>query len=82
MVQHLLPSSFTDRFHPIQHDFKETLPFNDDEFDYVRLSFLNLALAEEEWERVIEEGMRVLKKGCALSLFFLASFPAPLFSPS
>ncbi|GAA5878421.1 hypothetical protein JCM8547_003595 [Rhodosporidiobolus lusitaniae] len=60
----LLPPDLASRIQTVQHDFREKFPFEDGEFDYVRLAFPGLALSEQEWASVIEESMRVLKSGC------------------
>lgn len=67
-----LPPSCEDRVSFIQHDLKERLPFADASFDFVRMSFVNLALREQDWQDVCEEALRVLKPGSASSRSDLA----------
>ena len=65
-----LPASCDERVSFIQHALPERLPFQDASFDYVRLSFVNLALREQDWQTVCEEALRVLMPGSTC-------FPSP-----
>ncbi|GAA5840939.1 hypothetical protein JCM9279_001266 [Rhodotorula babjevae] len=63
-----LPASYDERVSFMQHALPERLPFQDASFDYVRLSFLNLALREQDWQAVLEEALRVLMPGMPLEV--------------
>ncbi|KPV76225.1 uncharacterized protein RHOBADRAFT_42553 [Rhodotorula graminis WP1] len=63
-----LPASYDERVSFIQHALPERLPFQDDSFDHVRLSFVNLALREQDWQVVCEEALRVLVPGSTLEI--------------
>ncbi|GAA5910328.1 hypothetical protein JCM8208_006010 [Rhodotorula glutinis] len=63
-----LSDSYDERVSFIQHALPERLPFQDASFDHVRLSFVNLALREQDWQTVCEEALRVLAPGKTLEI--------------
>ncbi|GAA5969762.1 hypothetical protein JCM11641_008034 [Rhodosporidiobolus odoratus] len=64
----ILPPDLESRLSLVQHDFRQSLPFVDGEFDFVRIGFVNLAFGEPDWATLIEEAMRVLKAGGLLEV--------------
>ncbi|KAK2465367.1 hypothetical protein APHAL10511_002721 [Amanita phalloides] len=46
----------------------ETLPFPDDEFDYVHVKRIALGVPEDKWDPLLEEITRVMKPGAAFEL--------------
>ncbi|SGY16399.1 BQ5605_C012g06866 [Microbotryum silenes-dioicae] len=55
-----LPSDIADRLTYVQHNYFTPLPFEDGEFDFVRLCDLGANMPEHQWDFVIEEATRVL----------------------
>ncbi|SCV67607.1 BQ2448_5218 [Microbotryum intermedium] len=55
-----LPSHIADRLSYVQHNYFTPLPFDDAEFDLVRLCDLGCNMPEHQWDFVIEEATRVL----------------------
>lgn len=47
----------------VQGNFFNTLPFLPERFDYIRLSFLELAIPESKWVPLLKDCWRVLKPG-------------------
>ncbi|PKB99827.1 S-adenosyl-L-methionine-dependent methyltransferase [Rhizophagus irregularis] len=60
---------FPDQIKPANTTFIQTnilhgLPFEDNEFDYVHIGHMCLALTEEQWQNIIPELIRVTKPSC------------------
>lgn len=47
----------------VQGNFFNTLPFQSDRFDFIRLAFLELAIPESKWVPLLKEAWRVLRPG-------------------
>ncbi|KAG8774745.1 hypothetical protein FRC15_001091 [Serendipita sp. 397] len=58
-----LNESQISRIEFVQGNFFNTLPFPSDQFDYIRLAFLELAIPSAKWVPLLKEAWRVLKAG-------------------
>ncbi|KAH9480652.1 hypothetical protein JR316_0007252 [Psilocybe cubensis] len=79
-LQNLGSSDLASRITWVQHNFLETLPFQDEEFDFVHIKRIALGVPEDRWDKFFEEIQRVMKPGGAFEmveedLFFPGSKP-------
>ncbi|KAL0577129.1 hypothetical protein V5O48_004843 [Marasmius crinis-equi] len=52
----------------IQGNLLDGLPFPPDHFDLVRIARIGLGVPEDEWQKVLEEVLRVMKPGAVLEI--------------
>ncbi|GAA5949473.1 hypothetical protein JCM3765_002673 [Sporobolomyces pararoseus] len=65
----LLPPSLAGRISHVQHDLsKGSLPFLDNQFDFVRIARMNFAIPEIKWMDLLEECIRVLSPGSYIEI--------------
>ncbi|KAM0788180.1 hypothetical protein ACM66B_001340 [Microbotryomycetes sp. NB124-2] len=63
-----LPPDVSARLSYMQHDILQPLPFEDDQFDFVRISLVGLSLPEQHWLPLLDEAVRVLMPGCPIEV--------------
>ncbi|PCH42192.1 hypothetical protein WOLCODRAFT_137757 [Wolfiporia cocos MD-104 SS10] len=61
-------TDFAPRISWVHGDILEPLPFADEEFDFVRICGLGLAIPEDEWQYVFEECARISVPGGVIEL--------------
>ncbi|KAF4617321.1 hypothetical protein D9613_006139 [Agrocybe pediades] len=67
-LHNLGSSDLASRVTWVQHNFLETLPFQDEEFDFVHIKRIALGVPEDRWDSLLEEIARVMKPGGALEM--------------
>ncbi|KAK0210837.1 hypothetical protein DFS33DRAFT_1406259, partial [Desarmillaria ectypa] len=67
-LQRIGPSNLAQRIAWTQANFLESLPFPNDEFDYVHIKRIALGVPEDKWDKLFEEIVRVMKPGGAFEM--------------
>ncbi|KAG7447987.1 uncharacterized protein BT62DRAFT_747189 [Guyanagaster necrorhizus] len=67
-LQRIGSSDLTQRITWTQANFLESLPFPNDEFDYVHIKRIALGVPEDKWDNLFEEIVRVMKPGGAFEM--------------
>ncbi|KAK0459813.1 uncharacterized protein EV420DRAFT_1268944, partial [Desarmillaria tabescens] len=67
-LQRVGSSDLAQRITWTQANFLESLPFPNDEFDYVHIKRIALGVPEDKWDKLFEEIVRVMKPGGAFEM--------------
>ncbi|KAH7878089.1 uncharacterized protein C8R40DRAFT_1168134 [Lentinula edodes] len=67
-LQQVGSSDLAHRVTWIQGNFLESLPFPNEEFDFVHIKRISLGVPEDKWDYLFEEILRVMKPGAAFEM--------------
>ncbi|KAJ4491492.1 hypothetical protein C8J55DRAFT_504342 [Lentinula edodes] len=67
-LQQVGSSDLAHRVTWIQGNFLESLPFPNEEFDFVHIKRISLGVPEDKWDSLFEEILRVMKPGAAFEM--------------